>query len=654
MSNPKVSVIIPVYNTAEYLKQCLDSVLGQTFQNIEVVIVNDASPDHSLDIIHDYQEKDGRIKVVDKPVNAGLAAARNSGVAVAAGEYVIHLDSDDFWIDETMLRHLYHIAVTEDCDILRFNGYKYEDGELTSRILNELDLINGTYAKDRELWSYRSVYLYFFKKAFIDTNNLTFVEGVDLGEDGVFLSSALVVAKKISSTSKCYYAYRFNSESLMNKKWSLEMFLEEETASRLIADNISSNSSAIAKYLCYRMGQYWALKLAVKAKRCLPYSDREKLYEFAKDNVLKLDTKFLNNTSLHHLRAKILHQYFAASDYRKIDNFIDGVNFLTVKSLFSFGFILRILVSVGWVYLHLINLSWKIKVILARLIRPVKSAVYLLAGREKAFKNIELLEEYNFVLPDRRHHVGASAMLRVKNEERRIRSCIDSIIDVFDEIVVIDNGSYDSTPDIVRSLLDTKNYADKIKLYSYPHSIARCGEEHAATPADSVRSLAYYYNWCLSKCRYSVVCKWDADMLMSSDSGLKSTFKEFLQCFVTGGGFSLGEFPVQTVYIDVDNIFHGSKDEINTEIRLFPNSSHVHFTKGSLWEVLMPKFHMPIRTLTDVCTYEIKDVADDEFSHWTTVKFKNSRKVTEYRNYMKVKHNMHKDNPADFISSAAL
>ena len=153
MSNPKVSVIIPVYNTAEYLKQCLDSVLGQTFQNIEVVIVNDASPDHSLDIIHDYQEKDGRIKVVDKPVNAGLAAARNSGVAVAAGEYVIHLDSDDFWIDETMLRHLYHIAVTEDCDILRFNGYKYEDGELTSRILNELDLINGTYAKDRELWS---------------------------------------------------------------------------------------------------------------------------------------------------------------------------------------------------------------------------------------------------------------------------------------------------------------------------------------------------------------------------------------------------------------------------------------------------------------------------------------------------------------------
>ena len=164
MSNPKISIIIPVYNTADYLQQCLDSVLIQSFRDIEIVIVNDASPDHSLDIIHDYQKKDGRIKVVDKPRNEGLAAARNSGVAVSTGDYVIHLDSDDFWIDATMLWHLYGIAVTEDCDILRFNGYNYEDGELTSKILNRLDLINGTFAEDRELWVYRSVYLYFFKK----------------------------------------------------------------------------------------------------------------------------------------------------------------------------------------------------------------------------------------------------------------------------------------------------------------------------------------------------------------------------------------------------------------------------------------------------------------------------------------------------------
>lgn len=183
---------------------------------------------------------------------------------------------------------------------------------------------------------------------------------------------------------------------------------------------------------------------------------------------------------------------------------------------------------------------------------------------------------------------------------------------------------------------------------------ARCGEEHTMTSADSVQSLVYYYNWCLSKCRYSVVCKWDADMLMSSDPGLKSTFKKFLKCFVHGRRFKLGMFPIQTVYNDTDTIFHSAKDEINAEIRLFPKSSYVYFTKGLLWEELTRQFAMPTKTLTDVCVYEIKDVADDEFSHWTTIKFKNSRKVTEYRNYLRVKNNMHKDCPADFISSVNL
>jgi len=661
MSNPKISIIIPVYNTADYLQQCLDSVLIQSFRDIEIVIVNDASPDHSLHIIHDYHKKDGRIKVVDKPRNEGLAAARNSGVAVSTGDYVIHLDSDDFWIDATMLWHLYGIAVTEDCDILRFNGYNYEDGELTSKILNRLDLINGTFAEDRELWVYRSVYLYFFKKSFIETNNLSFVEGVDLGEDGVFLSSALTAAKKVSSTSNCYYAYRFNSASLMNREWTLDMFLEEETASRLITDNISSNSGALAQLLSYRMGQYWPLKLGVKARRFLSYHEREKLYEFVRENVLKLDPNLLNTIELHHMRAKIIHKYFAASDYKKIDRFIDGVNLLTVKSLFSPGFILWILSGVGWIYRHFITLIRYIKWFLFilsrpvfRLLSPVKHAVYSHVDREKAFRNIESLEEYNFVLSDRGHPAGASAMLRVKNEARRIRSCIDSIIDVFDEIVVIDNGSSDSTPDIVRSLLDSKEYADKIKLYSYPHRVARCGEEHIMTSADSVQSLPYYYNWCLSKCRYSVVCKWDADMLMSSDSRLKSTFKEFLQRFVHGRRFKLGEFPIQTVYYDRDNIPYKARDEINEEYRLFPNSSYVYFTKGPSWEVLTPAFYMPTQTLSDVCVYEIKDVADDEFSHWTTIKFKKSRKVAEYRNYMKVKHNLHKESPADFIPAGTL
>ena len=95
MMGKKVSVIVPVYNTERYLPRCLDSVLSQTLKEIEVIVVIDASPDDSRGVAREYQKQDDRIKVVEKEINEGLAAARNSGVAVASGEYIIHLDSDD-------------------------------------------------------------------------------------------------------------------------------------------------------------------------------------------------------------------------------------------------------------------------------------------------------------------------------------------------------------------------------------------------------------------------------------------------------------------------------------------------------------------------------------------------------------------------------
>lgn len=93
-----ISVIIPVYNTARWLPQCLDSVLGQDHVHIEVILVNDASTDNSLQVCRRYAEQDARIKLVDKPRNEGLELARYSGFAVATGDYVFHLDSDD-WLD---------------------------------------------------------------------------------------------------------------------------------------------------------------------------------------------------------------------------------------------------------------------------------------------------------------------------------------------------------------------------------------------------------------------------------------------------------------------------------------------------------------------------------------------------------------------------
>ena len=98
---PKISVIVPIYNVEKYLAKCLDTILAQTFSDIEIICVNDGSTDNSRKILSEYAKKDSRIKIVDKK-NGGLSSARNAGMKVAQGEFISFIDSDD-WIDETLL-----------------------------------------------------------------------------------------------------------------------------------------------------------------------------------------------------------------------------------------------------------------------------------------------------------------------------------------------------------------------------------------------------------------------------------------------------------------------------------------------------------------------------------------------------------------------
>ena len=94
MQQPKVSVIVPVYNVEKYLKQCLDSIVNQTYKNLEIIIVNDGTKDNSMKIVEEYLQ-DKRIKVINKE-NGGLSSARNRGIEEATGEYISFVDSDDY------------------------------------------------------------------------------------------------------------------------------------------------------------------------------------------------------------------------------------------------------------------------------------------------------------------------------------------------------------------------------------------------------------------------------------------------------------------------------------------------------------------------------------------------------------------------------
>lgn len=137
---PLISVVIPVYNVEAYLARCLDSVIGNTYSNLEIICVNDCSPDHCLDILRSYARKDARIRIVDKPKNGGLPAARRSGVDAATGDFIAHVDADD-WVH----RQYFEVLIRaweqsgRDADIIAAGfvstGQFREDGEIRTDAL---------------------------------------------------------------------------------------------------------------------------------------------------------------------------------------------------------------------------------------------------------------------------------------------------------------------------------------------------------------------------------------------------------------------------------------------------------------------------------------------------------------------------------------
>ncbi len=140
MRNPLVSVIVPVYNVEKYLYQCLESIVIQTYSNIEVIVVNDGSPDNSDLIIKEFSSKDSRIKLINQK-NAGLSAARNAGIKDATGEYIMFVDSDD-WIESSMVEEL--LSKVKGVDLVVCSYNRMYTSKSNPRVLNVEGELNGT------------------------------------------------------------------------------------------------------------------------------------------------------------------------------------------------------------------------------------------------------------------------------------------------------------------------------------------------------------------------------------------------------------------------------------------------------------------------------------------------------------------------------
>lgn len=225
-------------------------------------------------------------------------------------------------------------------------------------------------------------------------------------------------------------------------------------------------------------------------------------------------------------------------------------------------------------------------------------------------------------------------MLRIKNEEEKIYHCLASIHDVFDEIIIVDNGSEDRTPQVVRDFKAKLDKDDKIALYSYPFRLSRCGPEHFGTPEDSVHSLCYYYNWTLSKCSCSYVCKWDGDMVLRLEK--RNAFKKFVQSLQRSVKMSWVLYG-QTVYRDLQGNYYLAKDEINGEAMIFPAGLTPRFYKADLYEALTSDPRLDEGEFADIVFYELKFTNTNEFSHWSIDDIPTDRKKRELEHFRLVK-----------------
>lgn len=211
----KVSVIVPVYNVEKYLARCLDSLINQTLQDIEIICINDGATDSSADILSKYAENDERIKVITQS-NAGLSNARNTGIDYATGEFISFVDSDDF-VEANFLEKLYNAAVETDSEIacagiIRENEkkqkefLKFEKQETRTGISEKFTLVKAP----EHCYVWNKIY----KTDSLKSCGLKFIGGL-MYEDMPFTADVLTKMGKVVSVPDTRYHYWINNESIV-------------------------------------------------------------------------------------------------------------------------------------------------------------------------------------------------------------------------------------------------------------------------------------------------------------------------------------------------------------------------------------------------------------------------------------------------------
>ncbi len=249
-----VSIIVPIYNAEKYLDKCLSSIINQTYQNIEVLLIEDGSTDNSLDICVEWEKKDSRIKIWHQE-NRGVSSARNKGIEMSNGKYLLFVDADDY-VDKTYVQSLYEKMDMADIVICGYSRV----AEIQKQIL-----IGEEGFLSREDLFYHVVCTNvihgsacnkMFRKNIIEDRNIKFYENIAVGEDMVFVIEYLQYCRSYYYLNKAIYFYRRNEQSVMNHTYSSKKFNQKNISNLTCISKLENitkmENKIVQKYIKYR------------------------------------------------------------------------------------------------------------------------------------------------------------------------------------------------------------------------------------------------------------------------------------------------------------------------------------------------------------------------------------------------------------------
>lgn len=328
----KVSVIIPVYNTQDFLKECIDSVVNQTLADIEIICINDGSSDSSLDMLEEYRKKDSRIRLISQS-HIGVGVARNAALDIVRGEYILFLDSDDY-LDLNSLEYLYNTSKDKNLDMLMFKitNFNNKTGKESISPYFEMDFLEEIVGD--EIFSWKdikdcifdvsvSITSKLFRKEMI--SDIRFPEGL-IFEDNLFSIKTLLNAQRIYFSDRHLYHRRIHSNSITNSYH--ERFTDCMDIYDLIVDYIKE------------IGEYDEFHVQIFDRQCFDFFHRFRQLEDEYKNgfFIKLNDYFSNHKdtlegygTLDSCSERSLVIYNSAIGSDNYDEFELSVNFFDLK-----------------------------------------------------------------------------------------------------------------------------------------------------------------------------------------------------------------------------------------------------------------------------------------------------------------------------------